>query len=443
VPLGLAALVDDRLSSAERSVVADRFMGTKPCCVPPGFARKLREQEVDVRSPGFQQFLTAWLWSVSISIADIERRHSRNRRFVDSTGSHNGGGASWEQFAASYINREASSLRLNQIRDFQQAREDVADSADRPLIACDARVEKTPKAMSALELFRKDLFLELRAADAIINPCSKAAWDLVRREWADLDQQKRILYEDLAAATRDHCRTLRALRASRAQAAVQDHCMQDVIAIEDGDANGPGQDHAVLVAALATRPASFSSSVVLVGVDNGAGSSDPLAFANMHDMHAAVVKEVEQRGEDDIFPITQSKLRSVIAESPGCIYSTVRKLTAQFCCVQPHRGVFNADYAMRCEGFCKRSTPSEAQDMCSELLALLARWFPNKGDIVKSDPLVVIEVYGPEGRLCRRRFAMLFGCSSQSGRNRALQQFAILSPQCAGRLSTVYAAMTV
>jgi hypothetical protein len=444
VPLGLAALVDDRLSSAERAVVADRFMGTKPCCLPPGFARSLREQKVDVRSPGFQQFLTAWLWSVSISIADIERRHSRNRRFVDSTGSHNGGGASWEQFAASYVNREASSLRLNQIRGLQPAREDVADSsADRHLVARDDRVEKTPKAMSAMELFRKDLFWELRAADAIINPCSTATWNLVRREWADLDQQKRTSFEDLAEASRDHCKTLRALRAARAHAQAQ---VEDEIAIEDGDANGKpehlGQDQEALVAVSATQPACFSSSVVLVGVDNGA--SDPSALANMHDMHSAVVKEAEQRGEDVIFPISPSKLRSVIEESPGCISSSVRKLTAQFCCVQPHHGSFNADYAARCECFCKRSTPSEVQDMCSELLALWARWFPNKADIVRADPLVVIEVYDNEGRaLRRRRFAMLCGCSSQSGRNRPLQQFAMLSPQCSGRISKVYVARTV
>jgi hypothetical protein len=125
--------------------------------------------------------------------------------------------------------------------------------------------------MSALELFRKDVFLQLRAADSIIKPCSKAAWDLVRREWADLDQQKRILYEDLAAATKIHCRTSRALRVSRAQVADQDHCIQDVIAIEDGDANGPGQTMRYRLLSRRHGQRVFSSSVVLVGVDNGAG----------------------------------------------------------------------------------------------------------------------------------------------------------------------------
>ena len=56
------------------------------------------------------------------------------------------------------------------------------------------------RAKSARELFRDDFNEKRKAMGEKINPCSKDAWDRVKREWEALAGEQKELWEEEALA---------------------------------------------------------------------------------------------------------------------------------------------------------------------------------------------------------------------------------------------------
>ena len=84
LPWKLLQLADPRATHLERTTIANELYELRMCCLPPGLARSIR-----LYAPGPAALLDAkWtmiLFSVAqlmnMSVAEVERRHSRNRTF--------------------------------------------------------------------------------------------------------------------------------------------------------------------------------------------------------------------------------------------------------------------------------------------------------------------------------------------------------------------------
>jgi hypothetical protein len=109
-PWLFVSLVDDRLAPQEKEHIAAAFDDLHPCCLPSGFARKLKETGVTsaqlMARSDVQELFTWFSRLVRMQIADVEWRHHRNR-----ARSHSHGQTRWATFSASYVNGEMKSMQ--------------------------------------------------------------------------------------------------------------------------------------------------------------------------------------------------------------------------------------------------------------------------------------------------------------------------------------------
>ena len=135
---------------------------------------------------------------MQLSIGDVESLHSQNRVLQ---------GSSFSSIAAKFVNAESVRIK-DEARNLQFGKpeksgvskpDNVQDAHSKGAVKVSwVSKSSTPKALSALEIFRKH-FLGLQSrGDDKINPCSKETWSNVRAAWSELTQRERDLYEQLA-----------------------------------------------------------------------------------------------------------------------------------------------------------------------------------------------------------------------------------------------------
>ena len=140
----------------------------------------------------------------TLHIADVERRHRRNRAMTLSN-------KSWAHFVASYINGEAKSLFQTWCQERSLLRAACGSNAPqalavskkrrldaRPLPAAERVVTRQRK---PLEFFRLDVIARERLLQRKFNPASKEFWELVRAEFGRLSPEQQQHYEDRSAAS--------------------------------------------------------------------------------------------------------------------------------------------------------------------------------------------------------------------------------------------------
>ena len=83
-PFKLYSLADARISPAEHESTIAHFWKTKPCCLPAGFARELRETTTEDQFkadlPAFRWMLLMSALITKMSIAGVERRHAVHKQ---------------------------------------------------------------------------------------------------------------------------------------------------------------------------------------------------------------------------------------------------------------------------------------------------------------------------------------------------------------------------
>ncbi|CAE7945648.1 unnamed protein product [Symbiodinium necroappetens] len=87
-PFKLFGVADARRTAEHTSLCKD-FFKTSPCCLPPGLARELRQQETE---KSFIDELPVWRWLfllssliIKLTIAGVERRHAVHKRSANPT----------------------------------------------------------------------------------------------------------------------------------------------------------------------------------------------------------------------------------------------------------------------------------------------------------------------------------------------------------------------
>ena len=79
-----------------KAELIESFYATKPCCLRrvsapafcqrPGLARQLREADTRLDNPELHKFFWAWALCLTTSVADTERIHASNNRYIKSAG---------------------------------------------------------------------------------------------------------------------------------------------------------------------------------------------------------------------------------------------------------------------------------------------------------------------------------------------------------------------
>ena len=204
-PHRLAGDGDHRNSDQDSMAIVDTFLAKAPCCLRPGFARRLRSVSPSAETlcgPAWQQAMRAWARQIRFGIASIEWRHAWNS--VHSTPS-----TAWHNMAASYTTREASYLlRARNLRAAQaalSAPQLALDDApaDAPMgnpadSAGDER--KLYKAQSPLELHRKE-FMNRRRLMGESTAWSAELWPLIRRSFNELPPVHQARLQDESKLT--------------------------------------------------------------------------------------------------------------------------------------------------------------------------------------------------------------------------------------------------
>ena len=187
-------------------------------------------------------------------------------------------------------------------------------------------------------------------------------------------------------------------------------CVEDMPVNEDGAVDRQSlQENQIAVVALPC----MTVSPLLVGVEHSSAGGGVLnaSLGALEKLRAVVVEDLAQH-VDALAPITPSTVRSVLENNPGCITHSGKQFVASFCRVQPDSGDLKVKYGSRCSHPCSQINPGDVMDMRDDLRSLWAKWFPNKAEVVRADPLMVIEIYPSGGGFAhQRKFAMLFGCS--------------------------------
>lgn len=105
-PWRLIGVADEREDYASRFLVALNFTSTRPCCLQPGFARRLRQRDLPAEELLSRRWTTAFrtfAQQCRMGIADIEWRHAWNRRHATAS-------TAWHNMSTSYVAREAKYL---------------------------------------------------------------------------------------------------------------------------------------------------------------------------------------------------------------------------------------------------------------------------------------------------------------------------------------------
>ena len=191
----------------------DRFLRgwerKKACCVQPGLCRGLKLRNIsgeELQSASWKHVLYWYAASFQFTIADVEVKHAQNRQNTDS---------GFSTVAAKFINSEAllESRQARQNANQGQGKStDVCESsfqgADSDVRVSDKRSSR-PKGKSAFEVYRANWIQNQRLQNDAFNPCTKTAWDEVRRAWANLGEQQRSIYEAMSMASKQRAEDTR------------------------------------------------------------------------------------------------------------------------------------------------------------------------------------------------------------------------------------------
>ena len=224
-PWQAAKLVDSPLSAEVRSKCLQELQQARSCCLDAGFTRRLQHRVLDgeqLMSVTRQHALFAWANSVTLSTTDVELRHARNKR-----NSHHG--MSFHQFAAKYSNQEAKSVaetaqRTERLRHAQMQAPPAHDPHEPGEQVPDPPESKYHIKKTPLQIFHQDILAQRRFLGRPCNPASKAFWQEVKAEYAELtDEAKEDLHQrsDLTegpARARRHEKKRRRLAADAAGA---------------------------------------------------------------------------------------------------------------------------------------------------------------------------------------------------------------------------------
>ena len=207
------------------------------CCVPPGICRDLKRKGVtsaDLRKPEMRNALFWIAATMQCSMADVESLHSQNRNFA---------GSAFSSISAKFVSHESArfmeeaslSSGTEKVKSKKAVGSDgcVQSAVGNISIKDVSNKKTTPKALSALEIFRSRFLFGKRNCEgpaSVVNPCSKEMWDEVRSAWAELSEAERCLYQSLASESK--------LRAASARAARKDglHHRHDLA--ESGEPSG-------------------------------------------------------------------------------------------------------------------------------------------------------------------------------------------------------------
>ena len=206
-----------------------------PCCVPPGLCRDLKAQGLSSQDLCFGNAKAFLHWIASTfqcSIADVESLHSQNRAL---------GGNAFSSIAAKFINSESKRVAQEAVN-LQQPSQDVPVGKSKcsgpkrgGVIVHDTTSGcPKPKAMSALELFRKHYLQTKQACGEVVNPCSKEIWNEVRRAYEQLTPDELRLFQSLSEESKAQAACTRAQQKHAAsktqQAADSDQTSRDGVA---------------------------------------------------------------------------------------------------------------------------------------------------------------------------------------------------------------------
>ena len=107
-PFRFACIPDTWIPASWRRCTLDEFFKYSACCLRRGMARNLRSRpdiaKSDLASPFWSRVFLAFSYFISRQIADVGRRHRRNRI---STMQHKG----WKNFVADYTTAEAKLMQ--------------------------------------------------------------------------------------------------------------------------------------------------------------------------------------------------------------------------------------------------------------------------------------------------------------------------------------------
>ena len=190
-PWVLATLADDKATAEQLDVIFDRWRQTSPCCHPDGMSRRLRQHDVDLRTPSMKWFLRWWAYMVRLTTADIEVRHPRNTVSAGSSDM-----VDFSSVVAQYVNTEYS--ELSRCATFATARAHGCPAA--PAVAATAAPRLPLKGHSPLVCFQKDAaewheLKQLKAADGCF---ASEYWAALRAAFQELPEHRREHYKRLA-----------------------------------------------------------------------------------------------------------------------------------------------------------------------------------------------------------------------------------------------------
>ena len=110
LPFSLASLGDSRARHRAEQL-DNQLRMTKPCCLRPGTARRIKEAKLDVKSVEMARWSQCWAPHLTMSLSDAERFHARDRHTITKRGSTN-----FEQLVAKAVHNNAKGLIAKRIR---------------------------------------------------------------------------------------------------------------------------------------------------------------------------------------------------------------------------------------------------------------------------------------------------------------------------------------
>lgn len=200
-PFALTMCGDDNAHPETLKSVLEFWDVKSHCCLQPGLCRDLKRKGLTSKDLMSGKYKTMLYWTASTfqcSIADVESMHSQNRIFA---------GNAFSNIAAKFVNAESKRIE-EEASKLQGHEAHGSGSASRKWRAngieiLDAtELGRNPKALSALEIFRKH-FLQLRKTSGeTVNPCEKSIWSEVKLAFENMSPEERHIYEGLAEESR-------------------------------------------------------------------------------------------------------------------------------------------------------------------------------------------------------------------------------------------------
>ena len=449
-PLLLLMLVDPR-SMRLPSDLLQEFHNLRPCCLPAGLARRLRELGFGaslVLSVAEKKFLRALARLITMVVADVEWRHARNR-----ARSHKNGQTAWGIFAATSINGEARVLHEAR-RAWAQLRKEAKPNP-KPMfsqlsVQNDGQSQQREyyRAQTAEQLFRADSIARDKAAGKKFNPISKDYWGEIQTEFGLLPDDQQAALQARADMSKDLARIGRERRRQRQlelKERMQHRELQDMGQEQQQQQHGPGvagHGPGVQVPVLAD---------CIAGNDNAGGgaivaSHSPMAELSWVPLHLSVKVET---GTPDIktdfesvaentdvlaHPLAEELLSKHVFDPQGKRQS-MTNVVSSFSATTQKLALHNAfpkrvTYPTQCPAYCLELSEATDVRVCRAIertMTELASEVGGGSAVPGKDLVMVVAVYEDEDG-CPEKclFAHMCCAGSRSGHHPAWQVFAML-----------------